>query len=400
MLDPLGQSQVLPYLRLLARRHGIVLVSFEKKARLSDRPALERIRAELQQCGIEWRPFTYHKWPSVPATCFDIMVGAVATLYYGWRCRAPIIHARSLLPAVMALPAKWLFGKKLIFDIRGFWVDCRLEQGAWSAESATYRTLKILERAAYSNADAIISLTRRAAAQIRAFDFLGTPRPIVAVITTCVDLEKFTPPGMPQAPSPRPFVFGYVGSVGRLYMFEEAVECFLALRTMRPGARLLIVNQNSHLEIEAILRERGVPQEEYQLVAAAYEEVPAWVRRMSAAVCFVLSTPSMAAATPTKIGEYLATGVPVIANTQPGDLEELFSGSRIGVGVANMTREAFDEALPRLLRLADDPSARSRCREVAKRLFSLDRGAAVYDALYRRLLGLAVSSDGNLPTGQ
>ena len=68
LLDPLGQSQVIPYIRELARR-GVRLraISFEKPERTSDEN-MAAVRSELEETGVQWHPLRYHRSPTVPAT--------------------------------------------------------------------------------------------------------------------------------------------------------------------------------------------------------------------------------------------------------------------------------------------------------------------------------------------
>jgi glycosyltransferase involved in cell wall biosynthesis len=387
VLDPLGQSQVIPYLLLLARGRKFYLLSYEKPDRLADRAAVDELRSRLRNSGIEWTYLRFHKTPAIPATCYDIFAGichAIAIVFQGG---AKVIHARSLISALIALPAKVLLGRKLLFDIRGFWVDCRRDQGLILESSLLYRALKVLERLAYANSDAVTALTRRAAAQIRGFEFLKTRKLIVAAITTCVDLDLFQPSAESPIPISKVFTLGYVGSVGPLYLFDETLDCFRVLRELRPDARLLIVNQGGHGKIRAALERKAIPHSLVDLESSDYRLVPGLIRKMSAAVCFVLPTASMAAAAPTKIGEYLASGVPVIANTHPGDLEDLLADSVVGVGLREFSRTSYEHALRQLLRIVENPLTKIRCRDRAERGFSLERGVSAYAAIYRRLGG-------------
>ena len=78
MLDPLGQSQVLPYLRELAKR-GVqfTLLSFERSKAFTREGTqqCEELRQKLASQGIEWHWLRYHQRPSVPATIYDVFVG-------------------------------------------------------------------------------------------------------------------------------------------------------------------------------------------------------------------------------------------------------------------------------------------------------------------------------------
>lgn len=384
VLDPLGQSQVLPYLVGLARHRRIVLLSFEKKARAMDSAAYAATRHYLEAAGILWFPCRYHHTPTIPATCFDIAVGAVFALWISTKFSVSILHARSLIPALMALPSQLVFGTKLLFDIRGFWVDCRAEQGAWKVDSLIHQTLKFLESLAYSRCDAVTTLTRRASKIIKTWPELDGKPTLVATITTCTDLDAFHPT-FKQTGENEPLTVGYVGSVGPLYMFPQTLACFRAIARVSPGARLLVVNQGSHREIWQEIERQGIDKSNVEVRAAQRDGVPEQIRRMDIALCFVLPTASMAAAAPTKIGECLACGVPVVANSQPGDLEELFRDSRIGIGIRDFTQAEFDRAAAHVLSLARSHRTRFACRATASRFFSLRKGVACYAAIYRTL---------------
>src|SRR4051812_26808538 len=102
MLEPLGQSQVLGYLRQLAVVYQIHLITFEKRADWNDVQLRTRLRAEATAAGIEWRPLRYHKRPSALATAFDIFQGTMLGAYIVLRYGAGLVHARSYVPSVMA----------------------------------------------------------------------------------------------------------------------------------------------------------------------------------------------------------------------------------------------------------------------------------------------------------
>src|SRR3954453_3189970 len=71
LTDPLGQSQVLPYLVGLSERmHRITILSCEKRAALDKEGAA--IRKLCAAAGLEWRPLPYHKRPPVLSSAFDL----------------------------------------------------------------------------------------------------------------------------------------------------------------------------------------------------------------------------------------------------------------------------------------------------------------------------------------
>ena len=97
MLDPLGQTQVIPYLRGLAKR-GVqfTLLSFERAAAFEGESVRKRdeLRRELSEQGIEWHWLRYHQRPSVPATTYDVIAGIRKARSLVRRNRIGMVHAR------------------------------------------------------------------------------------------------------------------------------------------------------------------------------------------------------------------------------------------------------------------------------------------------------------------
>src|SRR5579863_8883394 len=71
MTDPLGQSQVIPYIEGLSKEgYAFILISFEKPHLL--KKFSPEISARLTQAGVEWIPLPYTKKPPVLSTLWDI----------------------------------------------------------------------------------------------------------------------------------------------------------------------------------------------------------------------------------------------------------------------------------------------------------------------------------------
>ena len=70
-LDPLGRSQVVPYLEgLSARGWSFDLVTFEKDERWRDEKSRREMEERLAAAQIAWSPLRYHKRPPVLSTAF------------------------------------------------------------------------------------------------------------------------------------------------------------------------------------------------------------------------------------------------------------------------------------------------------------------------------------------
>lgn len=387
LMEALGQSQVLEYLKLLAGSHEIDLITFEKREDWDDLDRRDALVAEVRRAGIRWTPLRYHRTPSIPATAFDVVRGlAVASRIVSQR-RIQIVHARSYIPALVALHLKRRFGVRFVFDLRGFWPDEKVDAGTWTHGSATYRLAKKLERSALLSADVVVSLTHAGVRAMQTFDYLQGREKWFEVIPTCTNLELFVPPDTASADRTDRFRLGYVGNVGGSYMFDPVLTVFSTIQSVVPAARLTLINKGQHETIRHHLASRGVSAQHVDCQAMQFRDVPNAMREMDATAFFIKPTYSKLASAPTKLGEFLACGVPCMINDGVGDMGTIVREEGVGVVLQSLDADAIRTGTHQLIALARDPAVRERCVRTAAKYFSLRAGAESYDRVYHRLLG-------------
>lgn len=387
LLEPLVQTQVLPYLRELhAGGIDIILLTFEPNLRRRWSPSsLAEQRSRLQAEGIQWVCLPYHKQPSALVTLFDIAAGAWTAARLIRREGIGVLHARSHVPMAMALLAQRLVRCRLVFDFRGFLADEYVAAGRWTKHSAVFRAVKWVERVGLRRADQIVVLTQRMRRWLIEQQLV---RPdTIEVVPCCVDLSRFGN-GLPapRAPVSDRFEVVYAGSVTGLYLVEEMGRFFLALRRQKPDAFLRILTPESPTQACEVLERMGVSLSDCWIGAVRPEEIPDVLRRARLGLSFRRPSFAQIAASPTKIPEYLAVGVPVVCNAGVGDMDELLTRSRVGVVVRRLDDTAYADAAAEALALAEDPQVSARCLATAQEQFDLARiGGVRYRSLYERL---------------
>jgi glycosyltransferase involved in cell wall biosynthesis len=386
LMEPLGQSQVFQYLRNLARKHEITLVSYEKPQDWSDIAQRHEVIDKARQAGIRWVPLRYHKRPTAPATAYDLAVGLIVCAYLVLRYRIQIVHARSYVPSVVALSLKRIFGTRFIFDMRGFWPDEKVEGGHWSKESRLYKVAKWFEQHFLTQADVVVSLTHAGVATMREFPYLQEKMPRFEVIPTCTNLEIFHPMLSAHTGQVKPFTIGYVGTVGNWYLFDPALECFKILREIRPDAQMLIVNRGEHTYIRERLAAHGISEDWVEIKTVAWAKVVEEMSRMDAGIFFIKPVYSKRGSAATKLGEFLGCGIPCLSNAGVGDMEKILEGEDVGVVLREFSQPAQAVAVQRLLELVADAQIRERCVAVARRYFSLEDGVESYNRIYKYIL--------------
>lgn len=387
ILEPLGQSQVLAYLERLSSQHQIHLISYEKARDRAESGSLSKMRQRLDAAHITWHPLNYHKQPSGLATAYDILRGFLLGLVVVVRNRVVIIHARSYVPSVIAIAIKKLTSVKFIFDMRGFWADERIDGGLWPVGGRMYRLAKWFERRFLLSADCVVSLTHAAVEEMQCFDYLQERMPRFEVITTCTDLVLFHPSErfVTKRSNDAPFTLGYVGSVGVWYLFDEVLGFFRELLHFRADARLLILNRGDHSYIKERIAASGVPRGSVDMIEVDHDRVATEMHKMDAGIFFIKQAYSKKASAPTKMGEFLACGIPCIGNTRVGDMATILLDENVGVAIDKFTPADFENGINQLLHLIEDIEMPKRCRKAAESHFSLANGVQSYNAIYESL---------------
>jgi glycosyltransferase involved in cell wall biosynthesis len=383
-LEPLGRSQVVPYVvGLAAAGLPLTLLSFEKPhdygTRREPSGAARTLAAELTAARVRWRPLRYHKRPTLPATLWDVATGVAMLLRLRLTGGLRVVHARGYVAGLMAWLLKKTTGTKFVFDMRGFWPEERVDGGLWRAGSRIYRVVKILERRFLRDADRIVVLTDRARLELRRRGV----RPPVTVVPTCVDLERFRPAA--QAPAAPTLV--YAGSLGTVYPLAAMLAFVRRVRAREPRARLLLVSRADRQFVSHALAAAGLDGSGVTVDAADHGRMPAVLAGASVGLAFYRPGPSRQATCPTKVGEYLACGLPVVVTAGVGDMDALIAEHRTGVVIDAFTDAAYERALDELEKLLLEPDLAARCRALAERHFSLRAGVERFVALHRALEG-------------
>ena len=118
--EPLGISQSLSYLEKLSPEFNIHIISYEKKKEINNSKNFKLIKKRLAKAGITYSFLKYHINSNYFAKIYDIFIGILITLFLTRKLKINIIHVRSYLPGLIALPSKLIFNPKILFDIRGF----------------------------------------------------------------------------------------------------------------------------------------------------------------------------------------------------------------------------------------------------------------------------------------
>ena len=397
MLDPLGQSQVIPYLKELSKL-GIRfwLLSYERPAAFSPAGVERRLalQEELATYGIQWRVRRYHQWPSLPATAFDVAAGIRSARRLVRQHKIQLIHARAHIPAVIALRLQERLGTKIIFDVRGLMAEEYIDAGHWNANSTAARVTKATEARVLSATDGIVTLTDALWNEMRDWPSLQNRSVVHETIPCCVDLKTFQmDEGLrairrAELGVANRFVLVYSGSVGGWYNTDEMSEFFAVLKQKHSDAFFLWLTQGDPEIVNNAMKKFAFTDGDYAVRSVVPRDVPSFLSAADAGIAFYRPGVSRLGTSPVKVSEYLACGVPAVINAGIGDCDRLFATRNVGAIVKAFNGEAYQQAAAEVSRLfEDDPVTRARVRQAAEDWFDLQIGVRRYAQLYQQVLG-------------
>ena len=397
MTDPLGRSQVLPYLVGLSKiGFSFTIISAEKKNNyLSGSADVIKI---CEQAGIKWKAFTYHRIPPLISTVFDLLLIYFMAVRLYRKEKFDIVHCRSYPPSLIGLSLKKKFGCRFIFDMRGFWADERVDGKIWNLNNPVffciYKYFKRKEKKILINADKVISLTHRAKSELESYKINGKNKLPVTVIPCCADNNLFTSENIDKSLSDRfkrqagikegDYIISYLGALGTWYMIDEMLDFYKVLKTEKQNCRFLFITAEKKEFILSKVIEKNISVDNIIIVHAKRNEVPVWLNLSDASIFFIKLVFSKVASFPTKQAEIMSMGIPLVCNSGVGDTDQIISESKGGILVENFNEESYRIAAKKLISLSG--FSRETATQYARKHFSLEQGVELYRQVYSELL--------------
>ncbi len=394
MTDPLGQAQVLPYIIGLTKAgYQFHLISCEKKERF------EKYEADIRQLiapyPIEWHPLFFTTSPPILAKYYDLYQIKKKAFKLQKQEGFSMVHCRSYVSADIGLKLKKKFGVKFFFDMRGFWVDERVDGGMWNLSNPVYKfayhQYKKKEKAYLENADMIISLTDAGKQEMKKWPYYQAQMPI-EVIQCSADFELFQLSNSEKKQAARTklgidkdaMVMLYLGTIGTWYLLEEMLYFFSLLKKKHPSAKFLFLTPEQPATIYARLARYKLSPDDLVITFARRQEVPFLACAADFSLCFIKAAYSKISSSPTKVGELLAMGMPIVCNIPIGDLESIMLQTGGGVCVNNFRETVLEQVIE------DIPDLLGRHPEVirqrARRIYDLEVALNRYIRFYGKVL--------------
>lgn len=377
MTDPLGQSQVLPYIiNLTKENYNFHLISFEKSDRYTvNKSFIEKISLDN---NIEWHPIKYTKTPPIFSTLWDMVKLNQKIKILGRKNVFDMIHCRSYIPAIFGLKYKRKWNTKLLFDMRGLWADERVDGELWNLKNPIYKLIynyfKKKEKQFLIHSDHTISLTHNGKKNIINRSIFSHLKKNISVIPCCTDLNLFKPIDRDS----NSFIIGYLGSLGTWYLLKEMLVFFKKINEKIPDSKFHFLTKDNPDIIFNYCDNLGIDIKNILIEESDREDIPYKTRNWNFSLCFIKPSFSKIFSSPTKQGELMAMGIPIICNSGVGDVDFIVEKYKSGFVLKDLNKVNFEIILNANFK-------KQKLIEGANQYFSLEKGVISYLKIYRKI---------------
>ncbi|GAB3318901.1 glycosyltransferase family 4 protein [Larkinella ripae] len=331
---------------------------------------------------------------SILRRIWTFFVFAVWSSWYALTLPADVVVASSgpITVGIPGLIARYLRGRKLVFEVRDLWPDTAILMGAlpnqWAQKLAYW-----FERRCYRAAQLIVALSPGIQQNIASR--YGFQHSISVPNATNLDLFGTPVANGPTAPAlAGKKVVIYTGNLGAVNNSSLLYETAKVLRHRTDIVFLLIGDGQLKQELQARQRQEQLPNFLiYDLMPK--DELVAYVQRSWLAIVPLKRAPLLDTSSPNKLMEALAAGIPVVQTTE-GWIRQFLDEHQCGFTFSSEDPKALGDLL---VKLADDPTWRApmsqRAAAVARRLFDKNQLASDYlNALHHVCQSTPTRTDG------
>lgn len=387
--EPLGRAVALPPVEAFTRRFDVTLLSFEKEADLEEEARLQDVRGRLEAAGVGWIPLRYHKRPPVISSFWDAWRGWRALVRAHRRHPFDVVEARTFVAGLIGARAAPALDVPLVYYMDACWPDEQVDAGHWREGSLRHRVARALESRTLERASGLVVLTEEAKDRL-AREGRIEGRPVTVAPPTSRLVERAGPDDVRESREPSDGLrLIYLGSVTGRYRLGAMLDFVRAAREERPGTTLSVLARRDRHRVRRAAGKRGLG-DVVTVRGVEHDEVPGELRRADAGLFFLAPGLSEPCVSPTKVGEYLAYGLPVVSTRASGDAAGVIESARAGVVLDDDSPGAYRAAAARLSGLVADPELPGRAHRAATEHYGLRRAMEGQIRVFETVLGRAI----------
>ncbi len=296
---------------------------------------------------------------------------AVSSIWYALTAKADVVIASSgpITVGVPGLVAKYIRGRKMVFEARDLWPEGAIELGL--IKNQTFQKMAFaLESRCYKASSLVVGLSPGMRDNIKG----RFPKTNVISVTNAANIPLFaTPKSFKERDGLKPKRYAiYTGNIGVVNNSIWLLEAAKIMSSKGSDIDILIIGEGQQRELieQEIIKHDLKNLKIWGLMPK--EDLVSYVQHALVSLVPLKGTPVLDTSSPNKFFESLAAGVPVVQNTQ-GWMKEFLNERKLG-----FTLDPNDplELANKLIELGENPESISemgrRAKDVAAKEFDKD----------------------------
>lgn len=294
---------------------------------------------------------------------------------------ADLVFATStpLTAGIPAIAARWLRGRRVVFEVRDLWPELPREMGVIKNPVVLW-AMGILEWASYHSAHRLVGLSPGI---VQGIVRRNVPADRVAMVPNGCDMGIFDGDAASWRPAdirPTDLMAVFAGTHGMANGLDAVLNAAAVLkRRQRTDIKLLLIGDGKlKADLQARAAKEGLDNVVFHAPVSKIK-LAGLMASTDVGMQILANVPAFYFGTsPNKFFDYIASGLPVL-NNYPGWLAEMLAESRCGFAVPPDNPEAFADALEAA---ADDRAELKRMGERGRQLARSQFDRAVLSARF------------------
>ena len=377
LLDPLGQSQILPYIESLNNNgYRFIIMSYEKIK--GNKVKIKKLKRELNEKNIIWKYFPFRKGKL--HFFYRMFMGVFYINFIHFKKKIDLVHLRGGYPGLIYFIS--FCRNKYLYDLRAFWGQWS-DGGRTKENSFTYKLLLMLERKLINHALGIVVLDKSGKDYIQKnFNYM---KPLT-IIPTSTNIKKYK---LNIEKNKSSIKFVYLGGAEYPpYKIIDALKIVKELMHKGLNCEIDFINKNDHVIIKNIIENEKFNDIKYSIIALNHKEVVERLPLYDIGLIFLEKGKWIRMSSPTKIGEYLAAGLIVFGNKNIAVLDRLSEESE-SIEIIDIKKNEIiyeSKRIEKLLKKINNIKFRKESRRLAEKYYSLSSANEKYLEIYKKLI--------------
>jgi len=381
LASPIFQSQGLPHIIAIAKKgvnFSLITFEFSNSDETEEYKNLEKLleKSKINYYKIDLRfpkflPYKVKMWYRGITRVFLLFL----------KNRPSVIHSRSYPPTFIANFFSMLVGVKVIFDMRGTYVDELVESGIKKKGTLAYLFERYLERWYIKHSDKLVSVSNSHFKSINKILSESENLSKNVMIRNSFDNEdsRFISPSKKDYEGLRLI---YLGHSTLKYDIEGIFKLYQSIFNLYPASSLDILtygNATRFLDEKEMLAASAA--QKVNISYSSYEDLHLYLSKADVGLILLQPFKSNFVSAPIKFAQYLAFGIPVIISDNIGDTKAIIEKYKVGI----ILRGNYDSAALEIMELLKDPKISERCRMVVERELNFTKAVSKYFKIYQEL---------------